>query len=266
MRFSPFAKQIALTILTLNLMVVSAVAVAPTREAVEKWKTEGVWEQKVANWKAFKKAGGCAPEVHSVFNKEKHRQNLALGIQTVDTVNVIVILVDFDDWPYDSQAVAGTPADFDSILFSNNNPTGSMTDYYLENSYGRFYIKGDIFGWYRMDSTYEWYVSDDDGLTRGRYLAADAVDAAEADGVDFSEYDHDDDGYCDGVIIIHAGRGAEDGVYGIWSHKWNIYPARYYDGVTISAYTMNPEETWFPMGIKLSPIGVFCHEYGHILG
>ncbi len=273
MRFSPFAKQTALTILTLTVMVVSAMAVAPTRDAVKKWKAEGVWEQKVANWKAFKKAGGSAPEVHSPFDKEKHRQNLALGIKTVDTVNVIVILVDFEDWPYDSQAVAGTPANFDSILFSNRdtdpifNPTGSMTDYYLENSYGRFYIKGDIFGWYRMDSTYEWYVGSDDGLTNGCILAGHAVDSAAADtNVDFSDYDRDQDGSCDGVIIIHPGRGAEERTYGIWSHKWNICPARYYDGVTISAYTMNPEETWFPTGVKLSPIGVFCHEYGHILG
>jgi len=265
MRFSTVAKQIALTILTLTLMVVSAVAVAPTREAVKKWKAEGVWEQKVANWKAFKKAGGSAPEVHTPFDKEKHRQNLALGIETVDTAYVIVILVDFDDWPY-SNGVAGTTELFDSILFSDNNPTGSMTDYYLENSYDKFCIVGNIFGWYRMDSTYEWYVSDDDGLTRGRYLAADAVDAAEADSVDFSEYDHDDDGYCDGVIVIHAGRGAEEGVYGIWSHKWNIWPKKFIDSVWVEAYTMNPEETWFPTGVKLSPIGVFCHEYGHVLG
>jgi len=273
MKFSLSAKQIALTILTLNLMVVSAAAVAPTREAVEKWKTEGVWEQKIANWKAFKKAGGCAAEVHSVFNKEKHRQNLALGIQTVDTVNVIVILVDFDDWPYHEQSVAGTPADFDLILFSNRdtdpifNPTGSMTDFYLENSYDRFYIKGNIFGWYRMPQPYSWYVSSDDGLTNSCILAGHAVDSAAADtNVDFSDYDYDQDGSCDGVIIIHPGRGAEEHTYGIWSHKWNICPARYYDEVTISAYTMNPEETWFPFGVKLSPIGVFCHEYGHILG
>lgn len=244
-------------------------AVAPTEEAIKKWIAEGVWEQKLANWKAFKKAGGGAPEKHSVFNKEKHRQNLALGIETTDTVNVIVILVDFVDWPYDSQSVAGTPEQFDSILFSDReidtifNPTGSMTDYYLETSYGEFYIKGDVYGWYRMDNTYEWYVGSDDGLTNGRFLAADAVDAAEDDGVDFSNYDHDNDLRCDGVIIIHAGRGAEEqGVYGIWSHKWEISPPKTYDGVLISAYTMNPEET----GFDLSPIGVFCHEYGHFLG
>ncbi|GAI15404.1 unnamed protein product, partial [marine sediment metagenome] len=107
---------------------------------------------------------------------------------------------------------------------------------------------------------------DDDGLSLSRYLATHAVDAAENDGVDFSKYDYDNDLECDGVIIIHPGRGAEEGTYGIWSHKWTLSQPRVYDGVYISAYTMNPEEAWFPMGVKLSPIGVFCHEYGHILG
>lgn len=262
--------RIALTIVALAVTAISVNAVAPTEEAIKKWKADGVWERKVANWQAFKKAGGCSPEKHSIFNKEKHRQNLALGIQTVDTINVIVILVDFDDWPYYEQNVAATPDDFDSLLFSNRdtdssfNNYGSMTDYYLENSYGQVYIKGDIFGWYRMPQLYSWYIGDDDGLTRGCILAGDAVDLAAADPeVDFSRYDNNNDGYCDGVIIIHPGRGAEEqGAYGIWSHKSNICPPRIYNDDTISAYTMNPEE----LGSALSSIGVFCHEYGHILG
>jgi immune inhibitor A len=256
-----------LTVVTLAAVAVNVKAVAPTEEAIKKWKEEGVWEQKIANWKRFKAAGGCAPVKKPVFDKEKFRRGLSLGEQVTDTVYVIVILVDFSDWPY-TNGVAGTPADFDSILFSNRdidsifNPTGSMTDYYLENSYGQFYIKGDIYGWYRMPQTYDYYVGNDDGMTGGRILATHAVDAAENDGVDFSKYDHDNDGKCDGVIIIHAGRGAEEGVYGIWSHKWDLSSPRNYDGVLISSYTMNPEE----YRSSLSPIGVFCHEYGHFLG
>jgi M6 family metalloprotease-like protein len=269
MAFTPKTARIALTTFALAVMAVSVTAVAPTEEAIKKWQAEGVWEQKLANWKEFKKAGGCSPEEHSVFNKEKFRRNLALGVQSVDTVRVLVILVDFSDNPY-TNGVVGTPSKFDSILFSNretdtiSNPTGSMTDYYLENSYGQFYVKGDIVGWYRMPQPYSWYVGDDDGLTRGCILAGHAVDSAAADPeVDFSRYDHDNDGYCDGVIIIHAGRGAEEqGVDGVWSHKSNLCPRRIYDGDTISAYTMNPEE----FGSSLAPIGVFCHEYGHVLG
>ncbi|MFH1373491.1 MAG: M6 family metalloprotease domain-containing protein [bacterium] len=266
-------RKYGLTVLSglLLVMLVSSVsAIPPTDEVIARWIAEGVWEQKVANWQAFKKAGGCSPVEHSVFDKEKHRQDLALGVQTTDTVRVIVILVDFSDWPSDSQSVAGTKEDFDSILFSDStidaiyNPTGSMTDFYLENSYDQFYIKGDIYGWYQMPQTYQFYENDDNGMTLGPQLAADAVDAAGLDPeVDFSKYDLDSNGICDGVIIIHSGPGAEEaGSDHIWSHKSSINPAKYYDGVSISDYTMNPEES----GNELSPIGVFCHEYGHFIG
>ncbi len=261
--------------LLLVMLVSSVSAIPPTEEVVARWKAEGVWEQKVANWQAFKTAGGCSPVEHSVFDKEKHRRNLALGVQATDTVNVIVILVDFRDWPSDSQSVAGTKEDFDSILFSDStidaiyNPTGSMTDFYMENSYDQFYIKGDIYGWYRMPQTYQFYVGDDNGLTLGPLLAADAVDAAALDpNVDFSRYDREPNGTCDGVIIVHSGPGAEEagglGSPHIWSHKYTISPTKYYDGVGISDYTMNPEESGTTN--ELSPIGVFCHEYGHFLG
>ena len=53
------------------ICVASVQAVAPTKEAIAKWKAEGVWEQKVANWKAFKARGGCSPESHSAFNAKK---------------------------------------------------------------------------------------------------------------------------------------------------------------------------------------------------
>ncbi|MCK4606981.1 MAG: M6 family metalloprotease domain-containing protein, partial [candidate division Zixibacteria bacterium] len=156
-----------------------------------------------------------------------------------------------------------------SILFSDRetdpeeqqNPTGSMTDYYFETSYGTFHVTGDVIGWYRMSKNYSYYVGSDDGLTNGRVLAKDALVAAYMDGVDFSVYDQNNDGLCDGLIIIHAGPGAETGMYGIWSHKGNFNEVEY-DNVKFSAYTMNPEEQF---GL-LSPIGVICHEYGHFLG
>jgi len=256
-----------LLILSFVLAVVSpAGAVAPNPKAIQKMIDNGTWDQKVANWKAFKANGGCAPEEHSVFNKKLHEQRMAAGVEDVQIANVIVILVDFDDNPM-SAGVNTTPAMFDSLLFSNRdsagpvNTTGSMTDYYLEVSYNQFYIKGDIYGPYRMPKTYAYYVGNDDGLSNGRVLALDAVLAAEAAGADFSKYDVDENGECDGVIVIHAGRGAEEGVYGIHSHKSN-FTTQVFDGVSVSAYTMTPEESFN----QISPIGVFCHEYGHFLG
>ncbi len=263
-------KVLLISAATLLTTCVSTRAVAPTPEAIERWQAEGVYERKVANWKAFKERGGCSPADHSPFDKSRRAERMASDFQQVDTARAIVILVDFSDNVYLSGFAAGEPEQFDSILFSDRqtdsifNPSGSMTDYYMEVSHGQFYIQGDIYGWYRMPNTYAYYENGDDGLTKGPELARHAVDAAEADGVDFSLYDSNNDGHCDGLIIIHAGRGAEEGGFGIWSHKANLSPAVLLDGVLLSNYNMNPEETGSTN--SLSHIGVVVHEYGHFLG
>src|SRR5512138_2613545 len=97
----------------------TALAVAPTQEAIDKWRAEGTLDQNLAAWRAFKAAGGCSPSEHPVFDKARFQARLAENPNAVDTVNVVVILVDFSDWPYTGQAVAATNQQFDSILFSD---------------------------------------------------------------------------------------------------------------------------------------------------
>jgi M6 family metalloprotease-like protein len=267
MRYDNRLQRFGLIALVVLLVAATVSASPPTEEAIELWRESGQLEKKLATLKKFdERIAQEAAEMKVRPWAKSAAGSLATATQA-DTAYVVVVLVDFNDNPYTNN-VAGTPAAFDSILFSNRetdsifNPTGSMTDYFLENSYGQFYIKGDIFGWYRMPKTYAYYVGDDDGLTNGRELARDAAIAAHNAGVDFSKYDLLGDGECDGLIIIHAGQGAETGAYGIWSHKSTIWPPLYYDGVKVSVYNMNPEER----GSVLAPIGVVCHEYGHTLG
>lgn len=248
----------------------SVLAVAPSEEVIAKWKQEGTYDIKMAIWKNFKAMGGCAPVEHPLL---KDKESFAAS-DAVDTVRVLVILVDFLDYYYTDGYKSGTIADFDSILFSDRttdaivNPTGSMTDFYMENSYGKFYVVGDIVGWYRAINNYSYYTHNTSGLDGyARYLADECVVwASNQPGVDFKNYDHNNDGYCDGVVIIHAGPGAEtigtNSEDYIWSHKWTLTTPQTIDGVIVSNYTMNPEE----YGVNLSPIGVFCHEYGHFLG
>ncbi len=164
-------------------------------------------------------------------------------------------------------------ADFDSLLnqigYSGaHGQSGSFRDYYLENSYGAFDTHTTTDGWYMADSNYQVYGDNaPNGWNLVRQMIANAVDDAEAAGVDWSVFDNDGDGYVDDLNIIHSGGGAEEGNGNyIWSHSWSLGSyERTYDGVTISHYTINPEVQGTPTA-GLVNIGVICHEFGHALG
>ena len=178
------------------LLIETGQAIPPTPEAIEQWKAEGIFEQKIANLRAFKEAGGCAASTPSVLTRTRDVQRSATDVNVVDTIAAVVILVDFSDWTWDGQSVAATTADFDSLLFSDRrtdpifNPSGSMTDVYMENWYGTVFIQGEVYGWYRMSQTYAYYVGSDDGFSLGSTLAREAVFAANAD-IDFSRFASD---------------------------------------------------------------------------
>jgi hypothetical protein len=90
------------------------------------------------------------------------------------------------------------------------------------------------------------------------------VSTADPD-VDFSQYDNNGDGYVDALFVVHAGPGYEDtgNLNFIHSHAWvTSYPMDI-DGVIVYGYSMEPEETGSG---GLVHIGVFCHEFGHVLG
>lgn len=191
------------------------------------------------------------------------------------TNNILVIVIDYPDL-----AATQTAASFADMV---NGPwaAGSLNDYYQEVSYGNFGLSGVSVGWYRAANNHTYYANFDgipgtnDGFGTGAYpnnaprLVEEAVDAAETAGVDFSNYDNDGDGWVDTVFIVHAGRGAEatGDPNDIWSHKWSIIDGggtpRRYDGVWIDAYTIQPELNSTAGHIE---IGVFAHEYGHVLG
>jgi immune inhibitor A len=183
----------------------------------------------------------------------------------------VVILVDFSDNTAD--LINYPPSHYEEMLFSVATfPTGSMADYYLENSYGQFLVTGSATTWYRMPQTYAYYVDGQRGF--GTYphnaqkLAEDAVLAADGD-IDFSQFDNDgpdgipssgdDDGVIDALFVVHAGRGYEQtgDPNDIHSHAWATVNPPVVDGVRATRYSMEPED---------GKIGVFGHEFGHVLG
>ncbi|MFQ5865251.1 MAG: M6 family metalloprotease domain-containing protein [bacterium] len=206
--------------------------------------------------------------------------------------NALIILIDFPDYRWDHQSDPNFPnADsiytlehFNEMLFSLDtykdpyslsDTTGSMRDFYLENSYGQFDLQGVTTAWYTASQPLSFYANNDsingstDDYGLGPYphnaqrLVEEAVQSADPD-VDFSEFDNNGDGFVDALFVVHAGPGAEE-IYSqnfpehynyLWSNKFLI-TADTLDGVLVSDYTLEPEN---------GTIGVFCHEFGHELG
>ena len=202
---------------------------------------------------------------------EANPDPIRFGLTTeLDTLHCIVILVDFDDMPYTAGNFAATPEQFDSLLFSRGLfAPGSAADYYFEVSYGQALLIGEITNWYRMPQSSAYYADGQRGFgyypQNAQRLAEDAVIAADPD-IDFEPYDNNDDGMVDGLFVVHAGPGYENSgnLNHIHSHAWaTSYDMQTNDDVYISSYSMEPEESG---GNDMVHIGVFCHEFGHVLG
>ncbi len=212
--------------------------------------------------------------------KAARASELSLQKADVMTMNVPLLLGTYDD-----SNNRYTREQFQNQIYENN-PTGTMVDYYREISYGQLELTGQTYGWYRTPQTEATYVGNNNGLNGGGALfTRNLVELADKD-VDYSQYDNDGDGYVDVVMIVHTGAGAETGANNIWSHRWSLngasrsYPNLLPDGeyvtndprpgfpgqfIKVNDYIIQPEEK-SASNTGIIDIGVFCHEFGHALG
>jgi immune inhibitor A len=183
-----------------------------------------------------------------------------------NTDKILLILVEFTDNPADQGSHPQSA--YDDLMFSTGVlPTGSLLEYYQEISYGQFAPEGNVTAWITAPHTYSYYADDSYGTgdypNNSQGLLEDCVNILDP-LIDFSEYDANGDGYVESIFLVHAGPGAEEtgNSADIWSHAW-YYEAETDDGVYTGRYSTEPEELFDGQMIK---IGVFCHEYGHVLG
>jgi len=187
----------------------------------------------------------------------------ALGV-----IRALVLLADFPD----TIAKTSVSAVNEKLFSVKTFPTGSFRDYYLENSYGKLDIQGDVVGdpksrtgWLRMKRDYGYYANNQFGLGEpprsAKQLVIDAIEAAfkANPNLDPTKYDRDRDGKVDMLIVVHAGGGSEGTTdpSQIWSHHSEINPPIIKNGVAFTNYAIVAED---------SNIGIYVHEVGHILG
>lgn len=220
------------------------------------------------------------PDIRIPIVPPKYPRLMNVGIKRipkpVGEKKVLVILVDFPDNQHQY-----TSASFDSLIYFNNY--NSLRDYYTEASYGKFTISqaSEVTEWFRAPQNYSFYVGDSFGLYPGAFpwnvqgIVWAACSLADP-FVNFAQFDEDDNDTVDAIFIVHAGPGAEEGFTGyknhVWSHQWQLSntgtgcPGAYLtnDGVYVDYYSMEPER--FENYTGRITVGVFAHEFGHILG
>jgi len=156
---------------------------------------------------------------------------------------------------------------FNQVGYSTEDATGSVRDYYLENSYGQLDLEVTVAGPYKASHNMAYYGTNDsdDNDNDPRALVEEAVNLADKD-VNFADFDNDKNGSVDGVYVIYAGYGEEAGASAdaIWAHAWNITPITL-DGTIVSKYSCSAELSG-NSGTSICTIGVICHEFGHVLG
>lgn len=162
-------------------------------------------------------------------------------------------------------------------------PSGTMSDYFQEVSYGAFDVTGQVFEWETIPFTQTMIESDDNG----REFAGVMVTAAlinHDDGVDFGQYDNDgpdgipnsgdDDGFADLVVVMHPEFGGECGGPNVWSHQSLLtnkgLPAYVTNDLSANGGFIQCNRYFVAPALNcdgsMIDIGVWCHEYGHVLG
>ena len=185
-------------------------------------------------------------------------QSLSLG-----THRIPVILVNFSDKSF----IINDPATaFGKMLnqqgYVGNGATGSVHDYYSENSHGLYDPVFEVFGPVTLSNTSEYYAYNKTG--RAKEALREACGLLD-DEIDFSQYDSDNDRSVDMILMYYAGHNQAESAdeTTIWPHQG--YASGTFDGKSISRYFCTSELKG-ATGSQMCGIGTTVHEFGHSLG
>ena len=171
-------------------------------------------------------------------------------------------------------------SDYETLLFGNNQ-TGSMKEYYNEISYGNFNVDGVAGGWYNSSSSMQQAVGNAKEYVANVAALADGdfdYGLFDNDGPDNIPNSGDDDGYVDGLIVVYSGCGAEwsPGNDNLWPHASSLGAYDYTTNdasanggnIIVSSYAVCPELSGGGdcNTSTIRPMGVYAHEFGHVLG
>ncbi len=193
---------------------------------------------------------------------------------SIQQVRVIILLAEFADLKFRYGR-----SDFVDLVskrgYDGNGASGSVMDYFTDQFGEECSFIFDVGPVVSLSKGYAYYGKNgaDGNDAKAHEAVIEACRLSDTE-VDFSRYDLDGDGCVDNIFVFYAGtdeaRGADEDH--IWSHSWAIRDGAglsvMLDGVYLNAYSMSSEIAYYSSLGKyaLTPIGSFCHEFGHMLG
>ena len=151
----------------------------------------------------------------------------------------------------------------------------SVGYYFNLISFGQYTPQFDVYGPVTLPQPLKKYGgSNDKGSDENMSLLLQHACAAMDDSLDFSQYDANNDGYVDLVMVVYAGYSQSmsgNSNECIWPKSGNVSGGTY-DGKKVSRYGVNAELNGFPGCYSSAPwkringIGTLCHEFSHCLG
>ena len=243
-------KSVLICVIVIVSLTISAWTAPPNPKIYEKFNISGKPMMDIADIRQIAMLDPDVPRMNYIKQND--------GIEYV-----LAIRVDFSDQPGKKPASV-----FDDAIFGKKG--SSMYLYFNEVSYGQMQIQPGYLGgvmpkddkWYRASKKMSYYGASSIMTDRYRELIQETCTLADSD-IDFSQYDRDNDGYIDHLMIIHAGN--DEASTGISSDIWSAEVdgiSGIYDGKKIMSAMIVSED---PSEDRVN-IGIYCHEFFHEFG
>ncbi len=179
------------------------------------------------------------------------------GMPRTGTAKAAVFLVQFPDYINSDSMV--TAESVQNMLFGTNNMEGypyeSLTNYYQRSSFGKLNIQGKVFGWYTAAHTRSYYeTAGSDALMK------EVINYYNQQGIDFSQFDGNNDGVMDEVFLNFS--GPDTG----WGSVWWSYVTSMQSKYSVNNKMVTKYSFIHVNASKDDYIKTYCHETGHFLG
>lgn len=216
-----------------------------------------------------------AERKQKALGKEMQREpgqpgEIASVFPTTGTVRGLFLMVEYPDCKFSDDA---KPEIYEDVLnndnYAGNLASASIKNYFETQSGGKFTPVFDVAGPFMMEHPRSYYGYSESGLEPVWGMFEEACKQADAQGLDFSKYDSNNDGVIDFIFVLYAGHGEAQGgpQESVWPQAvdltYKVYDS--FDGKYLGQGACSCE-LHGSEGSQLDGMGTVCHEFSHVLG